>query len=191
MIFTKAFAISSKSQGVNLKKSGLFLLLLLVVISLAACGFKLRAATPLPFSSLYTNINSQSSFGSQIIRGLRANSPNTLIVEDVNEAEVRLIQINSRRTRKEMSLDINGKVEEYELGLYISFTLVDNAGNTLLEPTTLSNLRLLPYDEDESSAKAAEMQQLYADMERNIAASMLQRITADEVIERYRQLHKN
>ena len=191
MTLNKVFAFSSKSQRFNLQQYALFLLLLLIVMSLAACGFKLRGATPLPFNSLYTNISSQSSFGAQIIRGIRANSPNTRIVEDASEAEVRLIQINNRRTRKEMSLTVDGKVEEYELGLYISLTLVDHAGNTLLEPTTLSNLRLLPYDEDNSAAKAAEMQQLYADMERNIATSMLQRITSDEVIQRYRQLHGN
>lgn len=178
-------------QRSKLQQYGFLLLTLLVVISLAACGFKLRGASPLPFNSLYTNISSQSSFGIQIIRGIRANSPHTLIVEEPSEAEVRLIQINNRRTRKELSLTVDGKVEEYELGLYISFTLVDNAGNTLLAPTTLSNLRLLPYDEDNSAAKAAEMQQLYADMERNIATSMLQRITSDEVIQRYQQLHGN
>lgn len=187
----KLFALSPILRQRAFKQYGMFLLLLLLIFSLAACGFKLRGATPLPFNSLYTNISSQTSFGSYIIRGIRANSPHTRIVDNATEAEARLIQINSRRTRKEMSLDINGKVEEYELGLYISFTLVDNAGNTLLAPTTLSNLRLLPYDEDDSAAKAAEMQQLYSDMERNIANSMLQRITADEVIERYRQLHGN
>ena len=77
------------------------------------------------------------------------------------------------------------------MGLYVSFTLVDQAGNTLLAPTTLSNLRLLPYDEDNSAAKAAEMQQLYTDMERNIATSILQRITSDDVIQRYHQLRGN
>lgn len=191
MMFNKVSATRQIAQGINLRQYGLFLLLLLLAFSLAACGFKLRGATPLPFDSLYTNISSQSSFGAQIIRGIKANSPNTRIVDNANEAKVHLLQINSRRTRKEMSLNVDGKVEEYELGLYISFTVVDNAGNTLLAPTTLSNLRILPYDEDDAAAKAAEMQQLYADMERNIATSMLQRITSDEVIQRYQQLHGN
>lgn len=183
----KIIAVNRDSQQRSTTHRLLLLALLLLLISLAACGFKLRGATPLPFDSLYTNINSQSSFGAQIIRGIKANSPNTRIVAEASDADVRLIQISNRRTRKEMSLTVDGKVEEYELGLYISVTLVDSKGNTLLAPTTLSNLRLLPYDEDESSAKAAEMQQLYADMERNIAAAILQRITADEVIENYRQ----
>lgn len=191
MMTNKVFAPEALLQRLNLKQYGLFLLSLLLVTSLAACGFKLRGASPLPFDSLYTNISSQSPFGIQIIRGIRANSPHTRIVDNASEAEVRLLQINNRRTRKEMSLNVDGKVEEYELGLYISFTLIDSAGNTLLEPTTLSNRRLLPYDEDDASAKAAEMQQLYADMERNIAASLLQRITSDEVIRRYQQLHGN
>ncbi|QPT39945.1 LPS-assembly lipoprotein RlpB [Oligella ureolytica] len=191
MILNKVFAANSTTQHSKLQQYAVLLLLLLIVVSLTACGFKLRGATPLPFNSLYTNINSQSPFGAQIIRGIRANSPNTRIVDEASEAEVRLVQIYNRRTRKEMSLTIDGKVEEYELGLYVSFTLVDQAGNTLLAPTTLSNLRLLPYDEDNSAAKAAEMQQLYTDMERNIATSILQRITSDDVIQRYHQLRGN
>ncbi|MDO5666436.1 MAG: LPS assembly lipoprotein LptE [Alcaligenaceae bacterium] len=187
----KVLTSDSLLPRLKLQQYAWFLVLMLLIASLTACGFKLRGASSLPFDSLYTNISSQSSFGAQIIRGIRANSPHTRIVDTAQEAEVRLLQLNNRRTRKEMSLNVDGKVEEYELGLYISFTLVDNAGNTLLEPTTLSNLRLLPYDENEASAKAAEMQQLYADMERNIAASILQRITADEVIHRYQQLHGN
>ncbi|WP_432784733.1 LPS-assembly lipoprotein LptE [Oligella sp. MSHR50489EDL] len=182
---------AARPQGLALKHYAYLLLVLMLVASLAACGFKLRGASPLPFESLYTNISSQTPFGIQIIRGIRANSPQTRIVENAADAEVRLLQINNRRTRKEMSLNVDGKVEEYELGLYISFTLVDQAGNTLLEPTTLSNLRLLPYDEENASAKATEMQQLYADMERNIANSILQRITSDDVIQRYQALHKN
>ena len=191
MILNKVFAANSTTQHSKLQQYAVLLLLLLIVVSLTSCGFKLRGATPLPFNSLYTNINSQSPFGAQIIRGIRANSPNTRIVDEASEAEVRLVQIYNRRTRKEMSLTIDGKVEEYELGLYVSFTLVDQAGNTLLAPTTLSNLRLLPYDEDNSAAKAAEMQQLYTDMERNIATSILQRITSDDVIQRYHQLRGN
>ena len=191
MILNKVFAANSTTQHSKLQQYAVLLLLLLIVVSLTACGFKLRGATPLPFNSLYTNINSQSPFGAQIIRGIRANSPNTRIVDEASEAEVRLVQIYNRRTRKEMSLNIDGKVEEYELGLYVSFTLVDQAGNTLLAPTTLSNLRLLPYDEDNSAAKAADMQQLYTDMERNIATSILQRITSDDVIQRYHQLRGN
>ena len=191
MILNKVFAANSTTQHSKLQQYAVLLLLLLIVVSLTACGFKLRGATPLPFNSLYTNINSQSPFGAQIIRGIRANSPNTRIIDEASEAEVRLVQIYNRRTRKEMSLTIDGKVEEYELGLYVSFTLVDQAGNTLLAPTTLSNLRLLPYDEDSSAAKAAEMQQLYTDMERNIATSILQRITSDDVIQRYHQLRGN
>ncbi len=176
-------------QRTKLQQYSFLLLTLLVVTILAACGFKLRTPSPLPFDSLYTNISSQTGFGMQIIRGIRANSPNTRIVAEPSEAEVQLLQINNRRTRKELTLTVDGKVEEYELGLYISFTLIDNEGNTLLAPTTLSNLRLLPYDEDNSAAKAAEMQQLYTDMERNIATAMLQRITSDEVVQRYQQLH--
>ncbi len=167
----------------------LLVLLLFVCLLISGCGFKMRGQAPLPFDSLYTNVSRNSAFGIQIYRLLKASSPNTTMVDDAASAQVRLIQQSFNRTRSEVSLDFEGKVEEYELGLVFIFTMVDAKGNVLIPATRLSATRLMPYSEDDSAAKAAEMQLLYGDMEKSIADRLYRRVISEDAIERYKQFN--
>lgn len=160
---------------------GIFLCLLI-----AGCGFKMRGVTPLPFETMYTNIPQNSAFGSRIIRAIRASSPNTVITQDASLANAKLIQLGNERTRREVSLDAQGKVEEYELSLVFTFTLTDGQGNELIPASRLAATRQLPYSDDDSAAKAEESLKLYEDMEKSIADRLIRRITSPEVINAYR-----
>ena len=167
------------------------LLVGLVVLSLClvGCGFKMRGQVDTPFQTLYTNIPKQSPFGIYIYRLLKASSPNLTILDTPNSADVSLTQLSLTRNRTEVSLDANGKVEEYELGLVLNFTMTDKQGNILVEPTLISATRLLPYDENEAAAKAAEMSLLYNDMEKSIADRLYRRVLSEEVLNQYRRLN--
>lgn len=163
--------------------------LLLVCLLISGCGFKMRGQAPLPFDTLYTNVTRNSAFGIQIYRLLKASSPNTTMVDEPGLAQVRLIQQSFSRTRSEVSLDFEGKVEEYELGLVFIFTITDAKGNILAPSTRLSATRLMPYSEDDAAAKSAEMQLLYRDMEKSIADRLYRRVISEGVIERYKQFN--
>ena len=163
--------------------------LLLMCLLISACGFKMRGQAPLPFETLYTNVSRNSAFGIQIYRLLKASSPNTSMVEEASDAQVRLIQQNFSRTRSDVSLDFEGKVEEYELGLVFIFSMTDAKGNVLIPTTRLTATRLMPYSEDDAAAKAAEMQILYGDMEKSIADRLYRRVISEDAIERYKQFN--
>lgn len=167
------------------------LLLGILVLSLlvAGCGFKMRGQVDLPFNTIYTNIARQSSFGVYIYRLLKASSPDTVIVDNLEKADIVITQLGMSRSQTEMSLDADGKVEEYELALVFQFKVSDAKGNELIPPTTLSSTQLLPYDENAADAKAAEMQLMYSTMEKNIADRLYRRLTSEELIEHYRQLN--
>lgn len=164
-------------------------LLLLCMVAVAGCGFKMRGQADLPFKSIYTNINRQSSFGIYIYRLLKASSPETVMANDTAHADIIVNQLGMNRTQTEVSLDANGKVEEYELSLTFQFSVVDKQGNELIAPTTLSSSQLLPYDENAADAKAAEMQLIYRTMEKNIADRLYRRLTSEELIQHYQQLN--
>lgn len=163
--------------------------LMVLSLCLVGCGFKMRGQAETPFQTLYTNIPKQTPFGIYIFRLLKAGSPNLTIVDTPDQADVTLTQLSFSRNRTEVSLDANGKIEEYELGLVFRFTVSDRQGNILVEPSLLSATRLLPYDENEASAKSAEMSLLYSDMEKSIADRLYRRILSEEVIEQYRRLN--
>jgi len=165
---------------------GLACVLLLAV--LAACGFRLKGTSPLPFDTLYTNINENSAFGADLRRLLVATSPNTRFVDDVTEAQARLTQISMRRSMREISISPEGRVEEYELNLVFVFKLSDAQGRELLPATTLSSTREVPYDPDALQAKQGEIGSLFQEMQRSLIDRIVRRITSPEVNEAYRNL---
>lgn len=163
--------------------------LLLLSMLIAGCGFKIRGQVDLPFKSIYTNITRQSNFGVYIYRLLKASSPSTIILNSAANAELIVTQLDMRRLQTEVSLDADGKVEEYELGLLFQFSVSDAQGNELIPPTTLSSTQLLPYDENAADAKSAEIQLIYTAMEKNIADRLYRRLTSEELIKRYRHFN--
>lgn len=162
---------------------------LLISLFLSACGFKMRGQSELPFKQVYTNISRNSSFGIYIYRLLKASSPDTVMVNNPQQADLIVTQLAMNRSRTEVSLDADGRVEEYELGLSFQFSVSDAQGNELIGPTTLSASQLLPYDENEAEAKSAEMALIYNNMEKSIADRLYRRLTSEQLIERYRSVN--
>lgn len=148
---------------------------------LSACGFALRGVTPMPFDTLYVGIPDNTQFGADVRRSLRAASPNTKIVDSPKEAQAILQQINDSRTLREVSLNAQGRVEEYELGINYTFRLIDNKGRALIPDTTLSIFREMPYDDQVVQAKQGQIETLYKAMQRDLVSRVLRRMTAPDV----------
>nr|WP_315526908.1 LPS assembly lipoprotein LptE [uncultured Achromobacter sp.] len=148
---------------------------------LSACGFALRGVTPMPFDTLYVGIPDNSQFGADVRRSLRAASPNTKLVESPKEAQAIFQQVADTRTLREVSLNAQGRVEEYELGINYTFRLIDNKGRALIPDTTLSIFREMPYDDQVVQAKQGQIDTLYKAMQRDLVTRVLRRMTAPDV----------
>ncbi|QDQ86590.1 hypothetical protein FMZ60_02540 [Alcaligenaceae bacterium SJ-26] len=154
---------------------------LALLLSLAACGFTMRGTTPLPFDTLYVGVPDNTQFGAELRRALRAASPTTRLVTDSGEADARLQQVQRTQTRREVSLDPNGRVEEYELGVYYIFRLTDKAGEPLIPDIILSATQDMPYSDDIVQAKQGEMTLLYRSLEESLIGRLINRLTAPDV----------
>ncbi|MGY6271452.1 LPS-assembly lipoprotein LptE [Achromobacter denitrificans] len=148
---------------------------------LSACGFALRGVTPMPFDTLYIGIPDNTQFGADVRRSLRAASPNTKLVASPKEAQAILQQVSDTRTLREVSLNAQGRVEEYELGINYTFRLVDAKGRALIPDTTLSIYREMPYDDQVVQAKQGQIETLYRAMQRDLVSRLLRRMTAPDV----------
>lgn len=153
----------------------------LALLVLGACGFHLKGATPLPFQSLYTNINLDSEFGARLRRTISANSPGTRFTDRRQDADVYLHQINESQNLRQLSLDADGRVEEYELNLEFQFELLDRTGHVLLPPTTLLSVRELPYNDRIVQAKEGEIDRTFKDMRNSLIDQILRRMSSPEV----------
>jgi len=174
-LFSPAMVFSSRWS--------LTLLGALLAASLTACGFRLLGTQPLPFDSLYIDISDSTRFGADIRRSIRAVSPHTRLVEVVQDAQVRLQNLGLTRSQREMSLNPQGQVEEYELTLTFRFRVTDRNGELIIPDTTLAATRDMPYDAQVVQAKQSEMETLYQDMEHSLVSRILRRLTAPDVRE--------
>ena len=148
---------------------------------LSACGFALRGVTPMPFDTLYVGIPDNTQFGADVRRSLRAASPDTKLGDSPKEAQAILQQVSDSRTLREVSLNAQGRVEEYELGINYTFRLIDNKGRALIPDTTLSIYREMPYDDQVVQAKQGQIDTLYKAMQRDLVTRVLRRMTAPDV----------
>lgn len=152
---------------------------------LAACGFHMRGTSPLPFDTLYTNIAQNSEFGARLRRAVMASSPHTRFVDSVTDAQAKLIQLSNTQSLRELSINANGQVDEYELNLTFSFQLTDAKGHMLLPPTTLHTSRDLPYDPTQIQAGAGEISAQYQEMRKSLVDRIVRRLTSPEVVKAY------
>jgi LPS-assembly lipoprotein len=163
-------------RGWALRVAGLALLMLL-----SACGFQMRGSTPLPFDTLYVGIPQNSRFGAEVRRAITAASPQIKLVDNVKDAEAQLQQIRNSRSMREVSLNAQGRVEEYELGLVFSFRVIDAKGYALLPDTTLEAYREMPYNDQVVQAKEGQAESLYRNMESSLVSRIVRRLTAPDV----------
>lgn len=160
-------------------------LALALSLLLSACGFALKQSHNLPFNTLYTNVAENSAFGAQLRRILLANSPNLRFVSSPELAQAQLIELEHNRSLRELSLDPNGHVEDYELQLRLQFTLVDDKGNALLAPSLLTITRDIPNNPETSAAKQIEIDSLFKDMELSLVDRLIRRLNSNEVQQAY------
>ncbi len=157
---------------------GQFLAVIVLCCMLSACGFALRGTTDLPFDSIHINLPANSQFGAQMRRQIRAASPTTAVLEDASRAEARLQVLENSRSRSEVALNAQGRVQEYELHLRLTFQVIDAQANILVPPTTLTAVRTLPYDDNVAQAKESEAEALYQSMQSGLAQRILHQLNA-------------
>lgn len=164
------------------------LVCLALCLVLAACGFRLKGVAPLPFSTVYTNIDGNSAFGAHLRRSLQASSPGLRLVDDPLRAQVHLTQLASNQNLRDVSLDAQGRVEEYELTLEFVFQVTDTQGRSILQPTTLRTTRELPYDDTIVQAKQGEIEVTFESMRQSLVERILYIMSSPDVTETYRRL---
>lgn len=148
---------------------------------LAACGFHLKGVSPLPFNTIYTNIEENSEFGSGMRRAIVASSPATRFVSDPAQAQARLTQLANTQSLRELSLDAQGRVEEYELNLEFVFQLTDDKGHVILPPTILRSTREIPYDDTVVQAKQGEIGIVFKEMQQSLIDRVVRRLSSPDV----------
>ncbi len=153
------------------------LLLSAAVLAAAAggCGFRLRGHFTLPFHSLYIALNPNSPLASGIKRRLEGGS-SVKILPTMQNADAILQITVSTRSRRAVSLNVDGRAREYELTLRIGFRVVAPDGFSFVPETVIEARRLLTYSVDRYLSRGDEEAILYSEMQSDITDQMIRMI---------------
>jgi len=151
------------------------LLSILLLASLAACGFQLRGRTNLPFDTLY--VPAGSGLAVELKRNIAAGTQ-TRLVDNPADAQARMEFLQDSREKVILSLDSSGRVREYQLRGRVGFRVVDNRGLEYLPRNDILLTRDVSFNDAAVLAKESEETLLYRDMQTDMVQQILRRLGA-------------
>ena len=150
--------------------------LVLLLLVLAGCGFRLRGTAEVPFHSLYVP-GATSGIALDLKRNIQAGT-RARVVDDPKEADAVLQFTEESRAKEILSLTGAGRVREFRLRYRVGFRVHDGKGNDYVPQNTLELTRDVSFNDAEVLAKEAEEQLLYRDMQTDMVQQIMRRLAA-------------
>lgn len=151
-------------------------LVVLALIVLAGCGFRLRGSADVPFDTLYIP-NAVSGIALDLKRSIQA-ATDAKVVDEPKAAEALLQFTHEAREREILSLTAAGRVREYRLRYRVGFRVHDGKGNDFVPPSSLELTREISFNDAQVLAKEAEEELLFRDMQNDMVQQILRRLAA-------------
>jgi LPS-assembly lipoprotein len=150
----------------------------LALAGLGGCGFQLRQAPELPFTTIQLTGFTVTSPMADALRRSIASSTTTRVVESLPQAQVVLNALIDSHERGVSVTTSVGQVREIQVRARLKFTLNRADGRELIPPTEILQFRDMTYNERNALAKEQEEQNLYRAMQDDIAMQVLRRLAA-------------
>jgi LPS-assembly lipoprotein len=162
--------------SMNSKLSGIFALILLT-LTVTACGFQLRGQATLPFDTLFISAPAGHPIGTDLKRLIKSGT-RTRVVGEAKTAQATLEIISVSNNKEIMSVSGGGRVREFELRYLVSFRLIDSKGVELIPTNEIALRRIIPFTDAQVVAKEGEEAMLVREMQGDSAAQIVRRIEA-------------
>lgn len=147
----------------------------LLLLLAASCGFHLRGETEVGFQKLYLSQARPSQVFVEI-KKILATGP-TKIMPTAADAEAELRILEEKRDKTVHSLTGSGIVYDFELKLTVHYQLTaPGREEPLIAPTEVAARRLITFSAAAPTAKEAEEQLLFKDMQADIARRILRQV---------------
>ncbi len=149
--------------------------LLSVLLLLSACGFQLRGQYNFHFENIAlrgmenSEMNRNMNLQLQILN-LKVNPP--------EGAQVKLNLLKELRDRSIVTFSATGRAREVRITYELTYSVTDQKGDFLIATSQLNQRRELTYSDDQILGKEAEENQLYTEMQRDIARQITSRLSA-------------
>ena len=153
------------------------LLVLMLSLLLAACGFHLRGqgAFAMPFQKLYVQAaNEYTPFINDLKSAFQRN--HVQVTDTASQAQLTLQIVSERADKQILSLSAAGRVIEYRLQYHISLRAYDKEQQDWLAAQEITITRSFPYDDTQILAKQQEEALLYQNMLGDAVEQVLRRM---------------
>jgi LPS-assembly lipoprotein len=149
---------------------------------MAGCGFRLRGSVTLAFETLRMAGSTQTPVARElrlalINQGVRVDSPIESVLAANEIPQVVLTVSQDQRQRVVVGQTSAGQVRELELRALFTFNLTNAAGREVIPSTSLTLTRSLNFSETAVLAKDAEEAQLFNDMQNDMVAQVMRRLS--------------
>jgi LPS-assembly lipoprotein len=152
-------------------------------VLLPACGFQLRQAPNLPFTTLYASFAESSSLGQELKRSLEASG--VRVISDnrqLDAAQVMLDVLQDQREKTVVGVNASGQVREFQLRIRFKFRLRGKDGKEIIPDTELLQQRDISFNESGALAKESEEALMYRSMQSDIVQQTLRRLSSVKAI---------
>jgi LPS-assembly lipoprotein len=150
--------------------------LVLLLLVLAGCGFRLRGTAEVPFQSLYVP-GATSGIALDLKRYIQAGT-NARVVDDAAKADAIMQFTEEGRLKEVLSLTGTGKVREFQLRYRVGFRVHDGKGTDFVPQSVIQLTRDVTFNDAEILAKEQEEQILFRDMQTDMVQQILRRLAA-------------
>ena len=178
-------ALAAPTKASVIRQSAL---LVVMALTLTACGFQLRGAAVYPFTSVF--VQRPTAFGVGTINVAGATAPvvpdvilsltqnGVQIKAKIEDADFAIRFLQVFFDKRVLSLSGGGRAREFELEYRVRYEFVDAKGRDWGEPGEITIRRDFSFAESQALAKEGEERQLIRDMQLDAAAQMLRRLQA-------------
>ena len=147
--------------------------LLLLISSLISCGFQLRGATDVAFSSIFIQGNTLV-INKKLVKSLNTNG--VKVLPSAEGAEMLLEMVGEESEKRILSLAGTGTVNEFELYYRVHYR-TKLAGSELWSPTqTVESRRDFTYSDANLLAKQGEEKRLNESMQQDVLSNIMRRL---------------
>lgn len=155
------------------------LALMVILVMMTACGFKLRGNYSLPavMGQTYLKTNQPySEMTRELKRYLRASG---IVILDKATAQAAVLDITENGVqRRILSVDERGRAREYEINYRVTYSLAHTAYDETLSEHHLELIRDYLFDPENALAANAEEALLVRSMEQEMARLIMSRLAS-------------
>jgi len=151
-------------------------LLLILAISISACGFHLRGNIPLSDGVKNMFVSApEGPFKDQLEKVLTKAGAELSATEAA--ADTILVVTNAATSRTVGTLDERGKANSYNLRFRVDYALLDPAGTNIRPSTTLVESRRYDFDPETVVETEAEEAELQENMEQDLSLRIVRQLS--------------